>query len=95
MGKRIKSSFLRKTVIGYDWATEPLSRIATHKLTFQSLYSELESALHLAKEGQLALISDSITGKPVKNDDVAGVLYQSQGRYLNRHKGLRTRKPLL
>lgn len=34
------------------------------------------------------------TGKShAKNDDVAGVLYQSQGRYLNKHVGLRTRKP--
>lgn len=90
-GEAHKVEFLRKAVVGYEWATEPLSRIATHKLTFQNLYSELESALHLAKEGQLARMGDRIGKSHPKNDDVAGVLYESQGRYLNKHAGLRTR----
>ena len=93
-GEAHKVEFLRGAVVGYDWATEPLSRIATHNLSFQMSYGELESALHLAKEGQLARVRDSVSVKTAKNeDDFSGIMYQSQGRYLNRHQGLRTRPP--
>jgi len=90
-GEAHKVEFLRKAVIGYPWATEPLSRIATHDLTFQMLYGELESALHLEKESQLARIRDKVSTTRVK-EEVPGVLYQSQGRYLNKHVGI-TRRP--
>ncbi|KAK1864449.1 hypothetical protein I4F81_006995 [Pyropia yezoensis] len=45
--------FLRNAVVGSPWATEPLSRIATHGLTFHQLYVELEAALHLHKVARL------------------------------------------
>ncbi|GAB0493903.1 hypothetical protein MMPV_005190 [Pyropia vietnamensis] len=50
-----KVEFLRNAVVGNSWATEPLSRIATHCLTFQQLYGELEAALHLHNEACLAV----------------------------------------
>lgn len=39
----------------------------------------------------MARIGDRITKTETKNNEVAGVLYESQGRYLNKHVGLRTR----
>ena len=57
-GETHKVEFLRNAAVGYDWATEPLSRIATHNLTFQGLYGELDSALHLDKEGKIARVRD-------------------------------------
>eukprot|EP00171_Calliarthron_tuberculosum_P003182 IDg3182t1 len=55
-----KIEFLRNATVGYPWATEPLSRVATHGLSFQQLYSELEAALHLAREARLANIRDKL-----------------------------------
>lgn len=55
--------FLRKSVVGYDWATEPLSRITTDKLNFQQLYGELESDLNLHREARLATLHDSVSKK--------------------------------
>ena len=40
-GNAHKIQFLRNAVVGCEWATEPLSRIATHNLSFQQLYGEL------------------------------------------------------
>ena len=36
-GEAQRVEFLRTAVIGYDWAVEPLSRISTHRLSFQQL----------------------------------------------------------
>lgn len=55
-GKAHKVKFISRAIVGYDWATEPLSRIATQNLSFQMLYGELESAIHLSKEEQLASV---------------------------------------
>ena len=67
-GESHRVEFLQTAVIGYDWAVQPLSRIATRRLSFQQLYGELESA-----------------------HEVPGIMYQSQGHYLNQHNGLSTR----
>ena len=37
-GNAHKIEFLRNAVVGCEWAAEPLSRIATHNLSFQQLY---------------------------------------------------------
>ncbi|GAB0492781.1 hypothetical protein MMPV_004051 [Pyropia vietnamensis] len=59
-GESYKVEFLRNAVVGNSWATEPLSRIATHRLTFQQLYGELEAALHLHNEARLAVMRDEV-----------------------------------
>lgn len=88
-GDAHKVDFLRNAVVGNAWATEPLSRIATHRLSFQQLYGELEAALHLHKEAQLAVIRDgggpkSELGAP----DTPGILFEGQGRYVRRNVDL-------
>jgi len=44
-GEEHRVAFLRGAVIGYTWAAKPLSRIATHNMSFQQLYAELPSSL--------------------------------------------------
>ena len=47
--------FLRNAVVGTPWSSDPLSRVATHNLTFQQLYAELEATLRLDKKSKLAI----------------------------------------
>ena len=90
-GEAHRVELLRTAVIGYDWDVEPLSRTATHRLSFQQLYGELESALHLSKESESARLRDQVAGFASVKDEVPGIMYQSQGHYLNQHNGLSTR----
>lgn len=88
-GESYKVEFLRNAVVGNSWATEPLSRIATHSLTFQQLYGELEAALHLHNEARLAIMRDDITqGTATPEDKVPGILFAGQGRYMRRNKDI-------
>lgn len=88
-GESYKVEFLRNAVVGNSWATEPLSRIATHSLTFQQLYGELEAALHLHIEARLAVMRDDIThGAATPEDKVPGILFAGQGRYMRRNKDI-------
>lgn len=88
-GDAHKVEFLRNAVVGNSWATEPLSRIATHGLSFQQLYGELEAALHLDREAKLATIRDGATRRSDRDEEVPGILYEGQGRYVKHHVGLR------
>lgn len=36
--------FLRQAVVGFSWSHEPLSQVPTQNLSFQQLYSELETS---------------------------------------------------
>lgn len=73
-----KIEFLRNAVVEQPWSTEPLSRIATHQLSFQLLYGELEAALHLDKDSMLAMLRDRVTKRSQTRDDneVPGILYE-------------------
>ena len=62
-GNANKIASLRNAVVGYEWATEPLSRIATHVLSFQQLHRKLESAPLCSKESNLAILRDKIGSK--------------------------------
>lgn len=87
-GDAHKVEFLRNAVVGSPWATEPLSRIATHGLTFQQLYGELEAALHLHKEARLAVAHASASGhRTPATQDVPGILFTGQGRYARPSRG--------
>ena len=90
-GESHRVEFLRTALIVYDWAVELLSRIATRLISFQQLYGELESALHLSKEIEAALIRDQVAGFATVKEEVPGIMYQSEGRYLDRHNSLSTR----
>lgn len=90
-GETHKIEFLRNATVGYDWATQPLSRVATHNLSFQQLYGELEFQLHLAREAKLAIVRDKIS-RPSSGDqdesNVPGIFYQGPGRYARSQRGV-------
>ena len=85
-----KIEFLRNAVVGFDWATEPLSRIATQNLSFQQLYGELEVAHQLDKEAKLAVLGEKVgSARSTRDNDesnIACILYQGQRRYAFRNK---------
>lgn len=89
-GETHKIEFLRNATVGYEWATQPLSRVATHNLSFQQLYGELEFQLHLAREAKIANVRDKVNGRSSGDQDeasVPGMLYQRPGRYGRSQKG--------
>eukprot|EP00170_Pyropia_yezoensis_P004054 contig_16673_g4065 len=88
-GESSKVEFLRNAVVGNNWATEPLSRIATHRLTFQQLYGKLEAALHLHNEARLAITRDEVAHGPrTPENKVPGILFADQGRYVRKKKDI-------
>lgn len=92
-GDSHKIEFLRNATVGFSWSREPLSRVATHSLTFQMLYGELEAALQLDKEAKLALARDNALGKSIHYDERGlGIHYAGQGRYGNNLRYVRTRR---
>lgn len=88
-GEAHRINYLRGAVVGYSWATEPLSRIPTAQLGFQQLYGELQSALFLSTEAKRALVQDgAVTAKPVATSSgTLDVLYEGQRWYANNPKG--------
>lgn len=92
-GEVFRVEYLRDAVVGYDWATEPLSRVSTHKLGFQKLYGELQAALFQHQEAKRARIQDAASGVVTKMDDdnEVSTFYQGQGRYERKHVGVGNR----
>ena len=90
-GNAHRIEFLRNAVVGYVWATEPLSRIASQGLSFQQLYGELEAALQLSKEAKIAAMRDRMESRRSQADqdepNIVGILYTGQGKYAFRNKG--------
>jgi len=87
-GDAHKMEFLRNATIGNSLATEPLSRIATHQLSFQVLYGDLEAPLQLENESKRANLHDNASIRSSGDEEVAGILYEGQGKYIRRHVGL-------
>lgn len=87
-GEAHRVNYLRGAVVGYPWATEPLSRIPTARLGFQQLYGELQSTLFLCEEAKRAVLQDSaINAKPVAASSGAmDVLYGGQRWYATNPK---------
>eukprot|EP00171_Calliarthron_tuberculosum_P002786 IDg2786t1 len=61
-------------------------------LSFQQLYGELEAALHLAREANLANLRDKASGSSrsvaIEDSQVSGILFQAPRRYARPHKGV-------
>lgn len=78
-----KVEFLRNAVVGTPWSIEPFSRVATHQLTFQQLYAELEAAWQLCKESKMAVPRGraQLRGRVIPQGDSAVILYTGQGRH--------------
>mgnify|MGYP000315045443 CR=1 FL=1 len=73
--------FLHHAVLGFDWATEPLKRVATPGLTLQQLYGELASSLQLHTAAKRAKDKrSSMSDAPVKYE-LANVMFAGQGVY--------------
>ena len=91
-GEEHRVAFLRGAVIGCTWATEPLSRIDTHNLSFQQLYTELSSSLSLCRESANSVARDRIlSGSGSVVDDTADNMFQGQGQYSMRNQGVGNR----
>lgn len=88
-GDAHKVDFPHNAVVGDVWATEPLSRIATHRHTFQQPYGELDAALHLHKDACLAVLRDN-DGRKVELGpvDTPGIQFVGQGRYVRQNVDL-------
>ena len=67
-GDAHKIKFLRSAVIGSEWATEPLSRIVTHGLTFQQLYGELEATHQIYNDAKFAILRDKASSSKTDLD---------------------------
>lgn len=57
-GEAHRIDHLRRSVIVFSWYHEPLSRIATHNLSFQHVYGKVEAALQLSEKSNLAQLKD-------------------------------------
>lgn len=80
-GDAHKIEFLRAAVVACEWAREPLSRAASHQLTYQQLYGELESALQLYKEAKLEMLLEKATNSNIPTEDgIAEISYVGQPR---------------
>lgn len=81
--------YLKGAVVGYAWASEPLSQIPTSALGFQQLYGELQSALFMSNEAKRVVLQDSVTGvTPASGSYTAlDVLYGGQRWYAKTPKG--------
>lgn len=73
-GEAHKVDFLRGAVVGYAWANEPLSRVATQGLTFQQLYGELEASLQLHLEAESASAKDDPSLRPAVSSSVPRIM---------------------
>lgn len=54
-----KIELFRAAVTGYQWAKEPLSRVATAGISFQQLYSELKISVQLERKGAATIAVSS------------------------------------
>lgn len=87
-GDAHKIEFMRRAVVGYSWAKEPLSRVATAGLKFQQLYAELEIAVQLERESNAAAsLHATIPGGTSSN-----IHFTGQGRYVHRNGNNNNRK---
>ena len=89
-GNAHRIEFLKNSVFGNEWPTEPLSRIASQGLLFKQLYGELEAALQHSKE-KIGAIRDSMGPRMNQTDQdeskIAEMLYGGRGKYEFRYKG--------
>jgi len=91
-GEELRVAFLRGAGIGYTWAAETLSPIATHNLSFQQLYAKLSSSLSFIRESTNAVARDRIlSGSGSVADDSTDIMFQRQGHYSMRNHGVRNR----
>lgn len=81
IGKENEVEFLQNAIGGYSWSNEPLSRAATHGLTFQMLFGELEAALQMHKNAKSEISKDRLVTKLSSSDDQSKIYYAGQARY--------------
>jgi hypothetical protein len=75
--------YLRSAVIGMSWAREPLSRVNAGGMSYQELFSQLESSIQQERDEKAALLQDSNyrrSGSQI-SDKVPGIFFNGQARY--------------
>ncbi len=94
-GEAHKIELLRKATVVHGWYRETLNRVNTNLLQFQLAYGEMESTLHLEREGKTAIVRDKASfGVDIIGNESSStpkICYQGQGQYLNSHRGVRDR----
>jgi len=85
--------FLHHAVLGYEWATEPLSRVATHSLSFQQLYGELAASLQLHTAAKRAKDKRSSMSDGSVKSELASVMFAGQGVYGRPNTGVGASSP--
>ena len=75
--------YLRSAVIGMSWAHEPLSRVTAGGMSYQELYSQLESSIQQEREEKAAILQDTNYGRSVNHssDKIPGIFFNGQARY--------------
>lgn len=96
-----KLDFLRSAVMGYSWANSSLRKLNAGSMTFQQLYTDLQSSLQLHEEATEAAVANGIQAPAASVGYVpralsADVLYAGQGIYgrPNRNVGATQSRPL-
>eukprot|EP00170_Pyropia_yezoensis_P001558 contig_6780_g1562 len=79
-----KLDFLRSAVLGYPWANSSLRKLNAGNITFQQLYTDLQSSLQLHEEASEAAVANGIQVPTAAVNYVpralnADVLYAGQG----------------
>ncbi len=59
-GNAQRIEFLRNAVVGSEWASEPLSRMATQNLSYQQLHGGIEAAYRFSKETKKAVLGENV-----------------------------------
>jgi hypothetical protein len=78
-----KIEYLRSAVIGMSWAREPLSRVNAGYMSYQELFSQLESSIQQERDEKAAILQDanySRSGSRM-SDKVPGIFFNGQARY--------------
>lgn len=81
-----KLDFLRSAVVGYPWANSSLRKLNAGNITFQQLYTDLQSSLQLHEEASEAAVANGIQVPTAAVNYVpralnADVLYAGRGVY--------------
>jgi hypothetical protein len=75
--------YLRSAVIVMSWARELLSRVNAGGMSYQEVFSHLESSLQQERDEKAALLQDNNYSRSggQMSDKIPGILFNSQARY--------------
>lgn len=80
-GDAHRVEYLRRAILGQNWARESLTRVVTNALTFQQLYGELEAAVQLDKDSRLASSVERAKARASEPNIALPIHFTGQGGY--------------